>query len=82
MIISLDRWVSPRIRQLIEDRFYAQVTRQASFELLSRDPEFLRRPGAHVGLFADHGIVHVRDVATRILSVLETIHTAHPNPSP
>ena len=77
MIISLDRWVSPRIRQLIEDRYYAQVTRQASFELLSRDPEFLRRPGAHVGLFADHGIVHVRDVATRILSVLETIHTAH-----
>ena len=76
MTTSLDRWVSPRIRQLIEDRYYAQVTRQASFEQLSRDPEFIRHPDNHVGLFSDHGVVHVRDVATRILSVLETIHSA------
>ncbi|MEZ4719934.1 MAG: hypothetical protein R2851_28180 [Caldilineaceae bacterium] len=31
-------------------------------------------PHHHVGLFADHGVVHVRDVARQILDVLTTAH--------
>lgn len=77
MTSELDRWISPAIRATIENLYYAEVNSQARFEILSRDPNFfdsLRNEDTHVGLYADHGVVHVRDVAGQVLKVLNQIH--------
>src|ERR671933_431873 len=58
----------------VEQRYYAQVNAQARFEVLIDDPRFWEAPRAHVGLFSDHGVVHVRDVARQILLLLDNIH--------
>lgn len=60
---SLDRRVSENIRTEIEQRFYTKISEQADFNLLARDPQFMASPNQHVGLFADFGIIHARDVA-------------------
>lgn len=74
MTEHLDRWVSKRIRSEIEQRYYARVSEQAAFDRLAVDPDFMAAPNRHVGLFADHGIVHVRDVCTHLLEVLDNCH--------
>lgn len=58
----------------VEQRYYAQINAQARFEVLIDDPSFWEAPRAHVGLYSDHGVVHVRDVARQIISVLGDIH--------
>ena len=70
----LDRWVSTNIRNEIEQRFYAKVNDQANFNRLARDPQFMAAPNEHVGLFSDHGVVHARDIASQILTVLANCH--------
>ena len=79
----LDRWVSAGIREEIEQRFYAKVNKQADFNHLARDPDFMAAPNRHVGLFADHGVSHVRDIAHQVIDVLEICHGVlipHRNP--
>lgn len=74
---DLDRWLSPPIREAIEQRYYAKVNRLARWEALRHDASFLealRENKPHVGVFSDHGVVHVRDVAQRTLVVLERVH--------
>ena len=70
----LDRWVPAGIRGEIETRYYAKINAQADFECLARDPDFMADPANHVGIFADHGVVHARDVANHVLAVLENCH--------
>jgi hypothetical protein len=71
---SLDRCIAPQIRSAIEQKYYARINAQAQLQQALKDPLFLQNPSAHVALFADHGVVHVRDVAQQILQVLEAIH--------
>lgn len=74
---DLDRWLSPQTREAIEQRYYAEINKRARLETLSHDPSFLaalRTGEPHVGLFSDHGIVHARDVAQQIVTVLERAH--------
>lgn len=68
-----NRYLSAEIRTHIEDNYYAEVERQAKLDYLIEDEEFLADPSRHVGLYSDHGVVHVRDVARNILQILETI---------
>jgi hypothetical protein len=70
MTEHLDRWVSEWIRNEIEQRYYAKVSERATFDRLAVDPDFMAAPNKHVGLFADHGVVHARDVSTHLLGVL------------
>ncbi len=70
----LDRWISARIRGEIERQYYVKINEQATLDRLVDDPAFMADPLRHVGLFADHGVVHVRDVANQILDVLSTVH--------
>lgn len=77
MSADLDRWLSPQTREAIEQRYYAEINRRARLEALIHDPSFLdalRTGEAHVGLFSDHGVVHARDVARQIVTVLERAH--------
>lgn len=58
----------------VEQRYYAQINAQARFEVLIDDQRFWEAPRAHVGLYSDHGVVHVRDVARQIVQLLDDIH--------
>src|SRR5215213_4878124 len=58
----------------VEQRYYAQINAQARFEVLIEDPRFWQAPRAHVGMYSDHGVIHVRDVARQIVQLLGTIH--------
>lgn len=67
-------YLPARLCTWIEQHYYAQVNARARFELLIDDPAFWDAPRAHVGLFSDHGVVHVRDVARQIASLIDDIH--------
>lgn len=71
---DLDRYMPEHARQVLEQEFYASVNQQAVFERLIDNPDFWKAPGLHVGLYSDHGVVHVRNVAQQILDVLDTIN--------
>jgi hypothetical protein len=58
----------------VERRYYAQINAQARFEVLIDDLHFWEAPRSHVGLYSDHGVVHVRDVARQIIQLLDDIH--------
>lgn len=66
--------VPPAVRDWLEANFYSHVTAQATLDRASCDPAFWARPGKHVALFSDHGVVHARDIAGQVLAVLDTIH--------
>lgn len=58
----------------IEQNYYAQVTKQSELEVIVQDPEFLKNPLKHVALFSDHGILHGRDIAHKIIQVIQQIN--------
>jgi CRP-like cAMP-binding protein len=58
----------------IEQQYYAQVTHQSKLEVVVQDPDFLKNPLKHVALFSDHGILHGRDIARKIVQVIQQIH--------
>lgn len=70
---ALDRYMPASLRGWLEERYYARVGEQSRLERLIGDDDFWRAPERHVALFADHGVVHVRDIAARVLQVLEQI---------
>lgn len=57
----------------IEQAYYGQVTEQSKLETVVQDPDFLRNPLKHVALFSDHGILHGRDIASKIIRVIQQI---------
>ena len=71
---QLDRYLPEKIRAEIEQRYYARVSAQSCLEALAQDEAFLHDPTRHVAFFADHGVVHVRDIAQQVLTVLERLH--------
>ncbi len=69
----LDVYLPQAIRLWVEDTFYRPINDRATLEYLSaHNPKFLVESPA--ALYSDHGIVHVRDVATRIIEVLDVIN--------
>ncbi len=70
---SLDVYLPETMRRWFEDNYYKPIHERATVEYLSaHNPEFLVESPA--ALYSDHGIVHVRDVAERILEVLDVIN--------
>ncbi|NTU83821.1 MAG: hypothetical protein HGA45_31350 [Chloroflexales bacterium] len=74
LLSQLDRYLPERIRTQIEHDYYRLVGEQAQLDQVAHNAEFLADPLIHVATFSDHSVVHVRDVATNILQVLETIN--------
>lgn len=72
--IELDKYLPRQIREKIEEYYYARINAQAHLDQLAQDQTFLENPDEHVALYADHGVVHVRDVAQQILQVLKVIN--------
>lgn len=69
VVTSLDPYLAPHIRHLIEERYYVRINQQARLEN-SPDPNLFLQP-PYPALWADHGVVHVRNVAENILRVLD-----------
>lgn len=75
----MDRWsvlddhLPPAIRTDLEERLWRPIEAQATLEALYDDPAFIADPGHHPAIFADHGVVHVRDVAAGLVRLLDTI---------
>ena len=70
----LDCYLPAPIRVWIEQTYYAQINAQAQLEVALDDPTLYCDPAAHLALFNDHGIVHVRDVAQQVLRLLDHTH--------
>lgn len=69
----LDVHLPETIRRRLEDSYYKPINLRATLEYLSaHSREFLVESPA--ALYSDHGVVHVRDVAARILEVLDVIN--------
>lgn len=72
-IQPLDLYLPEHIRTWFEQTYYQPINERATLEYLSaHSREFLVESPA--ALYADHGVVHMRDVATRILEVLEVVN--------
>lgn len=57
--------VDADILRIIEERYWCPIQEATTLEALLADDTFITDPGRHVGLYSDHGTVHVRDVARR-----------------
>ncbi|MCV7196913.1 hypothetical protein [Mycobacterium angelicum] len=69
----LDLLLAPRIRELLEQNYYSKVNASLTLEEAATDPGFLKDPLSHLALFTDHGVIHARDVAHRIVGVIGNV---------
>src|SRR5512142_334313 len=70
---ALDVYLPEAVRLWFEETYYRPINQRATMEYLSaHSREFLVESPA--ALYSDHGIVHARDVAQRILEVLDVIN--------
>jgi hypothetical protein len=67
----IDAFLDPTLREHLEDRFWRPIHAQARLEVLRDDAGFLTDPTTHPALFADHGVVHVRDIAAGLIELGE-----------
>jgi hypothetical protein len=74
LMAELDDHLPRPVRTYLEERFWQPIEAQASLEVLYDDPSFLADPGTHPAIFADHGVVHVRDVSIGLIRLLDTIN--------
>lgn len=68
---SLDRYLPQDVRAILEERLWRTVEDLSTLEMFSRDSAVLEDLATHPVLYADHGIVHARDVATRTLELAD-----------
>jgi len=73
----LNNVISPAFRLSIEKNYYEKINTQAQISQSLKDPFFLNHPLEHISLTNDHGIVHVRDIAIRVLALIDEINGIH-----
>lgn len=72
--LTFEQLIPAHFRQQIEQNFYATISERAKLEYIKKDPLFLKSPDKHIALYSDHGVVHVRDVATQCLAVIQQVN--------
>ena len=70
---SMDRYLPEDVRTILEERFWHTVEEKSTVEVFSRDRTILGAPDTHPALFADHGVVHARDVAAGTLELADVV---------
>lgn len=70
---ALDAHLPPQLRAELEAALWAPIEAQATLEVLQQDPSFFADPGRHPAMFADHGVVHVRDVAAGLVRLVDVV---------
>ncbi|HEV2614858.1 MAG TPA: hypothetical protein VGV92_09195 [Gammaproteobacteria bacterium] len=73
----VDKYFSPTVRRHIEEAFYEKINHNARLSNVINDPVFLAHPFKHVAFSTDHGLVHVRDIAMRVLVLLDELNGVH-----
>lgn len=71
---ALDARIPTELRERLEESLWRPIEAQSTLEVLRGDAGFLADPGSHPAMFADHGVVHVRDVATGLVRLTETMN--------
>ena len=71
---ELDRFVGPKIRARLEERYWQPIERATSAESFLDDEAFFADPSGHPATFSDHGVVHVRDVARQAIRLAEELN--------
>lgn len=70
----LDDHLPPQLRAQLEESLWRPIAAGATLEVLSGDPSFFDDPGRHPAMFADHGPVHVRDVAVGLVRLVDVVN--------
>src|SRR3954454_17379982 len=70
----IDRHLAAELRSVLEERFWRPMVDGSTLEALRDDHALGRGSYGHPALFADHGIVHVRDVAAGVVDLAATVH--------
>ena len=73
----LDKYLSPTVRRNIEIACYEKINQNAQLSHIIADPVFLAHPLSHISFSPDHGVVHVRDIAARVLKLLDDLQGVH-----
>jgi len=73
-IDALDVLLDPTVRAELERRYWHPIEALTTIEVLTADERFFADPGRHFGLFSDHGVVHVRDVAVRSAALIRQVN--------
>jgi hypothetical protein len=66
---ALDAYIPEDVRTILEERFWQPVQDISTLEAVSGDETLASAPDRHPALFADHGIVHARDVTAGTLQL-------------
>ena len=69
----LDDHLPRAVRTTLEESLWRPIETQATLEVLMEDPSFFEDPGRHPAMFADHGVVHVRDVASGVVALVDVV---------
>ena len=69
----LDQHLPQQLRTRLEESLWRPIEEQATLEVLRDDPTFFDAPCRHPAMFADHGTVHVRDVAAGLVRLVDAI---------
>jgi hypothetical protein len=67
--LAIDHYLPDDVREVLEDRFWQAIEEVSRLEAVWADPALASAPDRHPALFADHGIVHARDVAAGVLEL-------------
>jgi hypothetical protein len=71
---TIDSHLPAEVRSVLEERYWRRVEEGSMLEALSADDDaLLSAPDAHPALFADHGVVHARDVAAGVVDLADTV---------
>jgi hypothetical protein len=73
----LNNAISPAFRLSIEKNYYEKINTQAQISQTIKDPLFVNHPLEHISFTNDHGIVHVRDIAVRVLTLIDELNGIH-----
>ena len=73
-LTTLDKYFSPTVRRNIEEKYYEKINVNAQLTNVVSDPVFLSHPFKHVAFSTDHGVVHVRDITARLLTLLDELN--------
>src|ERR1700733_13077093 len=70
-IEMIRRFIPDEFINFLEKNYYKKIRDRSSIFQLMKDPEFIKTPKRHVGLFTDHGMIHACDIAQKILIILK-----------
>jgi hypothetical protein len=70
---AIDRHLAAELRSVLEERFWRPMVEGSTLEALRDDHALGLGSEGHPALFADHGIVHVRDVAAGVVELAATV---------